>query len=173
LEVHLIEDINAQAHMVIDSLTFEAGTIALSALRSIDDSQSHAGPFSRLLGITFHDFGEGHCKASLEVRHHLLNPLGIAHGGVAFSLADSASGGAALSALGEPRIVTQDMQIRYHGPARLGTIVAEADVLHHGQRTLTTICQVSQDEILIASVTATFAILSEEELRLIRDRATG
>jgi acyl-CoA thioesterase len=156
--------------MVIDSLTFEAGNIALSALRSIDDSQSHAGPFSQLLGITFHAFGEGRCKASLDIRHHLLNPLGIAHGGVAFSLADSASGGAAVSALGEPRIVTQDMQIRYHGPARLGIIVAEAEVLHHGQRTLTTICRVSQDEILIASVTATFAILSEEELRLIRDR---
>ncbi|MGB3712892.1 MAG: PaaI family thioesterase [Candidatus Promineifilaceae bacterium] len=164
----MIEDINAQAHLLIDSLTFEAGTIALSALRSIDDSQSHAGPFTRLLGITFHEFGEGRCRASLEIKHHLLNPLGIAHGGVAFSLADSASGGAALSALGEPRIVTQDMQIRYHGPARLGIIVAEAEVLHHGQRTLTTLCRVSQDKILIASVTATFAILSEQELRLIR-----
>jgi acyl-CoA thioesterase len=168
LEEHLIEDINAQAHLLIDTLTFEAGTIALSALRSIDGSQSHAGPFTRLLGVTFHDFGEGRCKASLEVKHHLLNPLGIAHGGVAFSLADSTSGGAALSALGEPRIVTQDMQIRYHGPARLGIIVAEAETVHHGQRTITTSCRVTQAEILIASVTATFAILSEQELQLVR-----
>jgi acyl-CoA thioesterase len=163
----LIEDINAQAHLVVDSFTFEAGTIALSALRSIADSQSHAGPFTRLLGISFEEFGNGRCKASLEVSHHLLNPLGIAHGGVAFSLADSASGGAALSALGEPRIVTQDMQIRYHGPARSGKIRADAEVIHHGQRTITTQCNVTQGELLIATITATFAILSSREVDLL------
>jgi acyl-CoA thioesterase len=167
----LIEDINAQAHVLIDTLTFEDGTIALSALKSISDSNSHGGPFSRILGITYHEFGEGRCEASLEVKQHLLNPLGIAHGGVAFSLADSASGGAALSALGEPRIVTQDMQIRYHGPARLGMIEADAEVLHHGQRTITTFCRVSQDQTLIASVSATFAILSGQELSALRTGA--
>ncbi|HET6446784.1 MAG TPA: PaaI family thioesterase [candidate division Zixibacteria bacterium] len=167
----MIEDINAQAHVLVDNLNFEAGTIALSALRSIDDSQSHAGPFTRLLGLTFHEVGDGRCTASLKIKHHLLNPLGIAHGGVAFSLADSASGGAALSALGEPRIVTQDMQIRYHGPARSGIILAEAEVLHHGQRTITTSCRVSQNDTLIASVTATFAILSKQEIGLIGGNA--
>lgn len=166
-EVMLIEDINAQAHLVVDSLTFEAGTIALSVLRSIADSQSHAGPFSRLLGISFEEFGDGRCKASLDVKHHLLNPHGIAHGGVAFSLADFASGGAAASALGEPRIVTQDMQIRYHGPGRSGKIQADAKVLHHGQRTITTQCNVTQGELLIATVTATFAILSSQEVDLL------
>jgi len=79
-------------------------------------------------------------------------------------LADSACGGAALSALGEPRILTQDMQIRYHGPARLGTIVASAEVVHQGQRTITVQCRVNQAGILIASVTATFAILSPAEM---------
>jgi uncharacterized protein (TIGR00369 family) len=159
----MIEDIIAQSHLIIDSLTFEEGLIALSALRTINDNQNPAGSFARLLGITFHTMAGGKCTASLQVRQHLLNPLGIAHGGVTFSLADSTCGCAALSALGAPTFVTQDLQIRYHGPARLGQIVAEAEVIHLGKRTITTQCRVTQEATLIASVTATFAILSEAE----------
>jgi acyl-CoA thioesterase len=167
----LIEDIIAQSHVLVDSLNFDDGVIALSALRSISESQSHAGPFTKLLGVTFLEIGKGRCKASLEIKQHLLNPLGIAHGGAAFSLADSTCGGAALSAVGELKIVTQDMQIRYHGPGRQGVIEAEAEVLHHGQRTVTTICRVTQEELLIATVTATFAILSDEELSSVSVRS--
>ena len=163
----MIEDIIAQSHTVVDSLNFDQGTVALSALRTIYESPATAGPFARLLGVSFHDMNNGTCRTSLEVKHHMLNPHGIAHGGVAFSLADSTCGGAAASKLGSPRIVTQDMLIRYHGPVRPGLLAAEAMVVHHGQRTITTECKVSQNEILVASVTATFAILSDEELRAV------
>lgn len=164
----MIEDIIAQAHMVVDSLTFQEGTIALSALRTIGDSPSHTGSFSQLLGMKFHNLADGHCTASLEVKDHLLNPLGIAHGGVTFSLADSACGGAALSALGAPRMVTQDLQIRYHGPVHLGEIIAQAEVVHFGSRTITTQCRVTQMETLVATVSATFAILNDDEIKLVK-----
>ena len=160
----MIEDIIAQNHMIVDTLTFNDGVLALSVLQTIGDGSNRAGAFAQMLGMTFEEMAAGRCVATLQVKQHLLNPHGIAHGGVTFSLADSACGGAALSALGEPRILTQDMQIRYHGPARLGKIVATAEVIHHGQRTITVQCKVSQAEILIASVTATFAILSAIEL---------
>jgi acyl-CoA thioesterase len=126
-----------------------------------------------MLGMQFHEMADGRCTASLEVKEHLLNPLGIAHGGVAFSLADSACGGATLSALGSARMVTQDMQIRYHGPARPGKIVAQAKVIHHGQRTVTTQCLVTQNSLLIASCTATFAILSDQEAATLRSHGPG
>ena len=164
----MIEDVIAQAHMVVDSLTFQEGTIALSALRTIGDSASHPGPFSQLLGIKFHNLADGQCTASLEVKEHLLNPLGIAHGGVTFSLADSACGGAALSAIGAPRIVTQDLQIRYHGPVRPGKLIAQAEVVHFGTRTITTQCRVTQMELLVATISATFAILDEDEMKLVK-----
>ena len=164
----MIEDIIAQSHILLDSMTFEAGSIALSALRTLDETQSHAGTFSRLIGINYLELGDGKCKATLKVRQHLLNPLGIAHGGVTFSLADSTCGGAALSALGNPGLVTQDLQIRYHGPARMGLMVAEAEVIHLGSRTITVKCEISQNEILIASVTGTFAILSNQEVGAIK-----
>ena len=160
----MIEDVIAQTHTLVDTFTFDQGVLVLSALRTIGDTPARAGAFAQLLGMSFDEMDGGRCTASLQVKQHLLNPHGIAHGGVAFSLADTACGGAAASALGEPRILTQDMQIRYHGPARLGKIVAHAEVIHHGQRTITVQCHVTQAEILIASVTATFAILSPAEL---------
>ena len=164
----MIEDIIAQSHVLVDSLAFQDGTVALSALRTISDNPRQAGPFAQLLGITFTGFENGRCKAQLTVREHLLNPHGIAHGGVAFALADSACGGAAMSVLGGPRLVTQDLQIRYHGPVRPGLLVAQAEVVHFGRRTITAQCKVTQDETLIASVTGTFAILSEQELGDVR-----
>jgi uncharacterized protein (TIGR00369 family) len=163
----MIEDIIAQSHLIVDSLTFEDGVIALSALRTINESQSPVGSFGRLLGIKFDEVGQGSSKASLEVKQHLLNILGIAHGGVTFSLADSTCGAAAMSAFGAPGIVTQDMQIRYHGPVKPGIINAQADVIHLGTRTIVTQCYISQEDLLIASVTATFAILSEEEKEIV------
>ena len=160
----MIEDIIAQSQTIVDSLTDRQGTVALSALRTIYDHPDGPGPFAQLLGMNFEEMEDGRSIVSLKVNEHHLNPHGIAHGGVTFSLADSACGGAAVSAIGEPRIVTQDMLIRYHGPARPGKITASARVIHHGQRTITVDCQVNQEQILVASATATFAILSDSEL---------
>ncbi|MFZ0546065.1 MAG: PaaI family thioesterase [Candidatus Promineifilaceae bacterium] len=168
----MIEDIIAQSHLLVDSMTFEQGSIALSALRTLDETQGHGGPFSQLVGIKYLEFGDGKCKASLQVRQHLLNPLGIAHGGVTYSLADSTCGAAALSALGAPRLVTQDLQIRYHGPARMGEIISEAEVIHLGKRTITVQCRITQSDILIASVNGTFAILSDQEVGNFKPPAT-
>ncbi|MGD8586306.1 MAG: PaaI family thioesterase [Chloroflexota bacterium] len=169
----MIEDVIAQNHTLVDSLTFNEGIVAKSALQAISEVTDQAGPFAQLLGMKFEEMAGGRCTASLQVKQHLLNPHGIAHGGVTFSLADSACGGAALSAVGEPRILTQDMQIRYHGPARLGTITASAKVIHHGQRTITVQGEVKQDTILIASVTATFAILAPANMAELERGAGG
>ena len=160
----MIEDIIAQSQTIVDSLNTKQGAVALSALRSIYNHPEGPGPFAQVLGMNFEEMEGGRSTVSLNVNEHHLNPHGIAHGGVTFSLADSACGGAAVSAIGKPRVVTQDILIRYHGPVRPGRITANARVIHHGQRTITVECRIDQDEMLTASVTATFAILSDDEL---------
>jgi uncharacterized protein (TIGR00369 family) len=159
-----MNDDAAQSHLLLDGVPAESALVVSSALRTISETQSPGGAFAQVLGIQFSDFADGRCTASLEVRPHLLNPHQIAHGGVTYALADFACGGAVLSALGAPRMVTQDMQIRYHGPARMGLVTAQAMVIHHGRRTLTAECRVTQNGVLVASATATFAILNESEL---------
>lgn len=46
--------------------------------------------FSQWLGIEVLNVGEGHCSLKMTVRPEMLNGFGVAHGGISFSLADSA-----------------------------------------------------------------------------------
>ena len=46
--------------------------------------------FSQWLGIEIIDVKDGYCKLRMEVREEMLNGFQIAHGGIAYSLADSA-----------------------------------------------------------------------------------
>ena len=46
--------------------------------------------FSQWLGIQIVDVSEGYCQIKMTVRKEMLNGFQIAHGGIAYSLADSA-----------------------------------------------------------------------------------
>lgn len=56
----------------------------------IIDKMYNNDPFSIWLGIERIEEGVGFCKLKMRVRKEMLNGFGIAHGGITFSLADSA-----------------------------------------------------------------------------------
>ncbi len=47
-------------------------------------------PFSQWMGMELLSIGLGHCALRMTVRPEMTNGFGVAHGGIAFSLADSA-----------------------------------------------------------------------------------
>lgn len=47
-------------------------------------------PFSQWMGMELVEMGLGKCKLSMTVRPEMTNGFGVAHGGITFSLADSA-----------------------------------------------------------------------------------
>ena len=49
-------------------------------------------PFSQWLGIEILECETGSCKVGLKIRPDMLNSMGKAHGGIAYSLADTAFG---------------------------------------------------------------------------------
>ena len=49
-------------------------------------------PFSQWMGIEILEVGIGRCKLAMTVRKEMLNSMGYAHGGITYSLADSAFG---------------------------------------------------------------------------------
>lgn len=51
-----------------------------------------ADPFSSWLGIEIVESQAGYCKVGMTIRKEMINSMGKAHGGIAFSLADSAFG---------------------------------------------------------------------------------
>ena len=47
-------------------------------------------PFSKWLGIEVDAISKGSCQLSMTIRQEMLNGFGIAHGGITYSIADSA-----------------------------------------------------------------------------------
>ena len=58
--------------------------------RKVVDHMMEHDKFSQWLGITILEIKEGYSKIQMTVREEMINGFGIVHGGIAFSLADSA-----------------------------------------------------------------------------------
>jgi len=90
--------------------------------------------FSQWLGIEIVEVSEGYCKAKMKLREDMINGLGVVHGGVAFSLADSAFA----FACNNRNILSLalDTSINFTKPLMPGDeLVAEAKELHNGKST--------------------------------------
>jgi acyl-CoA thioesterase len=62
----------------------------MSNPRKIINKMFNQDVFSQWLGIEIIDVSEGFCQLKMTVRKEMLNGFQIAHGGIAYSLADSA-----------------------------------------------------------------------------------
>jgi len=99
----------------------------------MDLSEVFSGmPFAELLGIEVTHAADGEAAGRVEWRDELSSIKGgrIAHGGVAYSLADTV-GGAAVISLTEDVAPTIDMRIDYVTPAT-DDLTAEASVVRLG-----------------------------------------
>lgn len=82
--------------------------------------------FSRWLGIEVTALTPGHCTCRLTVRAEMVNGFGFAHGGIAFSLADSALAFASNS-YGQVN-VSIDNAISYPAPVHAGDVLTASAV---------------------------------------------
>lgn len=62
----------------------------MTTAESIVEHMYQGDAFSQWLGISVEETRPGHCQLRMRVRPEMLNGFGIAHGGIAYSLADSA-----------------------------------------------------------------------------------
>ena len=90
--------------------------------------------FSQWLGIEVLDIKEGYSKIRLVVRPEMINGFGIVHGGIAFSLADSAFAFACNNR--NNLSVALDTAINFTKPVHVGDeLTAEAKEIHNGKST--------------------------------------
>lgn len=90
--------------------------------------------FSQWLGIEVLDIKEGYSKIKMTVRKEMINGFGIVHGGIAFSLADSAFAFACNNR--NNLSVALDTAINFTKPVHVGDeLVAEAKEIHNGKST--------------------------------------
>jgi acyl-CoA thioesterase len=106
--------------------------------------------FSKWLGIEIIEIKEGYSKIKMTIRKEMTNGFGIVHGGITFSLADSAFAFACNSR--NNLSVALDTSINFTKPALVDDIlIAEAKEIHNGNSTgLYQISITNQNDHLIA-----------------------
>lgn len=88
---------------------------------------------SQTLGMVLDSVAEGQACVSMEVREDMVNGLDICHGGMIFSLADSAFAFACNTQ--NQRAVAANCSIDFIAPAHKGDrLTARATALHQGKR---------------------------------------
>ena len=128
----------------------------------IDDPEYSEFPLRTFLDFTIDDGIGGEAVAALDVSDRHLNPNGVVHGGVVFTLVDTAMGRATMSVLEEGRICASiEVAVRYLRPITGGRLVATASVLRAGRRIvhLEGRVTVDGDDRPVAVVQASFAVL--------------
>lgn len=90
--------------------------------------------FSQWLGIEVLDVKEGYSRVKMTVRKEMINGFGIVHGGIAFSLADSAFAFACNNR--NVLSVALDTSINFIKPVHVDDVLtAEAKEVHNGKST--------------------------------------
>ncbi len=105
----------------------------LSPNEVVDHMMTH-DLFSQWLGIEVLEIKEGRSRIRMLVRKEMINGFGIVHGGIAFSLADSAFAFACNNR--NNLSVALDTSINFLKPVNVGDqLTAEAREIHNGRTT--------------------------------------
>lgn len=102
--------------------------------RQVVDKMINDDLFSQWLGIEVLEIREGYSKLKMTVRKEMVNGFGIVHGGIAFSLGDSAFAFACNNR--NNLSVALDTAINFTKPVHVGDeLTAEAKEIHNGKST--------------------------------------
>ena len=101
---------------------------------TIVDKMLSGDAFSKWLGIEILDISTGYCKLKMKVRKEMTNGFNIAHGGITYSLADSALAFAANS--DGIQSLSVETSINYTKKVMNGdTLIAETQELEKQEKT--------------------------------------
>ena len=116
------------------------GLSGLEYMRQLMTGEREASGMARLMNMRLVEVEEGRAVFAVEPDERHYNGLGIAHGGLAATLLDSALGCAINTVMTAGRVFTTlEMEINYVRPMRreTGEVRCEALVLHAGSRVAT------------------------------------
>ena len=124
--------------------------------------RNNHNPYARRLGIFVEEIGPGYGRAVKTITPEDLNPLNYAHGGVYFSMADTACG-SAMASHGY-KAVTMNASYNFFRGANMGDcLTAEAREVKHGQTvSVYDVHITNQNRTLLGTGTFTFYQLPEK-----------
>jgi acyl-CoA thioesterase len=120
-------------------------------------------PFADLVGFSITERSDKQCVTELTLEEKHLNPNGVVHGGVLYTLADTGMGGALMAALPEGHYcATIEIKISYFRPAKEGVVRCVTELVHLGRRTASLESRLELEGKTLARAYGTFMILSHE-----------
>jgi len=119
--------------------------------------------FTAWLEMQFDHYGNGQCRCWLDITDRHRNIYGVVHGGVTYSLLDTAMGVAVWTQLQEgERTATVEIKVTYCRPVREGRLVAEGRVVERTRQLAFTSGEVRDAAgELVAMTTGTFYIYGQ------------
>lgn len=120
-------------------------------------------PFIQEVGYELADAGPGWVETRLDVEPRHLQQHGYVHAGVITTMADHTAGGAA-STVVQPgqSVLTSDLSIQLLRPGRGEELRCRGEVVKPGRSLVFTQADVWADEIHVARLHATMAVVNEE-----------
>ncbi|MDH3705973.1 MAG: PaaI family thioesterase [Acidimicrobiia bacterium] len=120
-------------------------------------------PLQTYLGMQLETPEPGRTVARVDVGEHHQNPNGVVHGGVIFTMVDTAMGGATMSVLADGEICASiEVQLRFLRPAIGDQLEAETTVVRQGRRIIHLESRVRDgDGELIATGAGSFAVIAD------------
>ena len=141
-----------------------AGRTGLQMLQAMIDGELPAPPIAQALGFLLVEVGDGFSVFEADTGPHLLNPLGIVHGGWALTLIDSVTGCAVHTTL-PPDVgyATVETKVNFIRPilADSGRVRGEGRVISRGRQVLTAEGKLTDSRgRLLAHGTSTLLVLA-------------
>jgi acyl-CoA thioesterase len=121
-------------------------------------------PFTDLIGLEITEAGPGHSVCELNVVPAHMNPSGVLHGGIPYSMADTGMGVAIYKSLEKgQRCATIEIKITYLRPVVSGRLICETQVIQRGRRFAFVESEVRNADRIVAKATGTFVINDHAE----------
>lgn len=156
-----------RAAALLETMPDDVRAMALRTLEHLSDRDPYTGPFGWLIGLHYTHREPGSTSCAIDVDRTHFNPGNIAHGGIVFTLADSAMGAACFTML-KPgqRCVTAELKLNYLAPVIRGVVTATANVVHMGTKLAVLTAEVRDDrDRLVGLAQGTFAIIAADKQR--------
>lgn len=125
------------------------------------ESVDLSGGFGALINLDMVEFDRTGARSvcRLEVGPKHLNPHGVLHGGVMYSMADQGMGAAVYTVLGEGEsCATIEVKIVYLSPVRDGIVTCDSRVINRGKRVIALESEIRTTDRLVAKALGTFAV---------------
>jgi 1,4-dihydroxy-2-naphthoyl-CoA hydrolase len=135
---------------------------------SIEDLQKRcANTLISHMRITFSEVGDDYLKATMPLGPHVMQPMGIMHGGASCVLAETVASAAANYCV-DPKThycVGLDINTNHVKPAQTGILTATARPFHLGKLTQVWSVEIHDDQNRLISVTRLTLIALQHDLK--------